>query len=135
VDELASALHRATTPDEEVVAPSFIAFQANRIQLMRFPENYGVIRAGEQAYLTHGFWAAREQFGQRNFFDLINETTAYWNDQFIHATEAGGPVNAVILDSPIQLLSLVDASSDALIARGFRASLRTEHFTLWLRTQ
>ncbi len=131
--EVASALREATGLNEEVVAPSFIAFEANRIQLTRFPENYGVIRAGEQEYLTHGFSAARQQFGRRGFYDLIKDTSAYQADQFESAVRVGGPVNAVILDSPLQWLPLVTATNDALLTRGFRAALKTTHYTLWLR--
>jgi hypothetical protein len=133
VAQLASALSRATAADEEVVAPSFIAFAANRIPRLRFPENYGVIREGERRYRAQGFWSAREDFGQRNFFDLINETSMYWNGQFINATAAGGPVNAVILDSDIQFIPLVNATDAALTERAFSPVLRTAHYTLWLR--
>lgn len=133
VRELADRLRAATRPAEEVVAPSFIAFEAQRLQRMRFPENYGVIREGEQRVLRDGFFDARATFGRRNFFDLINETSAYWNDQFIAATAPGGAVNAVILDSPIQFLPLVNATDDALTQSGFHAEMRTAHYTLWLR--
>lgn len=130
---LAGALRAGTKADEEVVAPSFIAFEANRLQRLRFPENYGVMREGMRRVLGEGYWAARETFGRRNFFELINETSSYWNQQFVAATDVGGAVNAVILDSPIQFIPLVNAAGDALSARGFRVALTTAHYTLWLR--
>jgi hypothetical protein len=134
VAEVAAALGRATAPGDEVVAPSFIAFEANRIQRLRFPENYGVMREGERLYRSVGFREARETFGRRDFFDLINQTSAYWNNQFMASTAVGGGVNAVILDSTIQFLPLVDATDDALTQRGFAPTLRTTHYTLWVRS-
>ena len=117
-----------------MIAPSFIAFEANRIQRVRYPENYGVMRRAEAQYLARGLRATRDDFGRRSFFDLINETSADWNDQIITGVAIGGPIHAVILDSPIQLLPLVNASSAALLDRGFRPVLTTEHYTFWLRS-
>jgi hypothetical protein len=50
------------------------------------------------------------------------------------STAVGGGVNAVILDSTIQFLPLVDATDDALTQRGFAPTLRTTHYTLWVRS-
>ena len=130
---LARALHDATTGREVVIAPSFICFEANRLQLVRYPENYGVIREAESLYRSDGFAAARARLGQEDFFDLISRTSSIWNDVVVRAIAIGGPVNAVILDSPIQLLPLVNASEAALAQRQFRAAVRTTHYTLWLR--
>jgi hypothetical protein len=130
---LARALHDATTDREEVIAPSFICFEAGRLQLVRYPENYGVIREAESLYRSEGFAAARVRLGQEDFFDLITRTSNIWNDVVVRAIAIGGPVNAVILDSPIQLLPLVNASEEALAQRQFRPAVRTAHYTLWLR--
>ena len=43
-------LRSATKPDDEVIAPSFIAFEANRRELIRFPETYGVYREARAEY-------------------------------------------------------------------------------------
>jgi hypothetical protein len=131
--QLAGALAAGSDPHAEVVAPSFIAFEANRLQAIRYPENIGVMTVGREQWRTEGFRVARETFGSRSFFDLIDETSHIWNDQFARAIAPGGPVNAVIPDAPVQLLPLVNASPDALAARGFHLSERTEHFSLWLR--
>jgi hypothetical protein len=130
---LAAGLASASDPQTEVVAPSFIAFEANRLQAIRYPENIGVMTAAHARWRADGLAAARREFGSRSFFDLIDQTSHIWNDQFARAIAAGGPVNAVIPDSPVQLLPLVNASPGALIARGFRLSARTAHFTLWVR--
>jgi hypothetical protein len=131
--ELASALKEATAPNEAVIAPSFIAFEANRLQAIRFPENLGVMQAGDDLRRSVGFWEARQRFGTRSFFDLINDTSSIWTQQVVRGIAPGGPVNAMIPDSPIQLLPLVNASPEALSARGFRVALHTDHFALWLR--
>jgi hypothetical protein len=130
---VAVGLRDGTGPADEVIAPSFIAFEANRLQAIRYPENYGVMKAGDELRRTAGFQVARERFGTRSFFDLINETSDIWNQEVIRAIAPGGRVHAVIPDSTIQLLPLVDASPAALSERGFNLALQTEHFTLWLR--
>ena len=130
---LARALREATNAREEVIAPSFIAFEANRLQLIRYPENYGVIREAESLYRAEGFDVARARLGQEDFFDLITRTSNIWNDEVVRGIAIGGPVNAVILDTPIQLLPLVNASEEALAQRQFRPAVRTTHYTLWLR--
>lgn len=133
VATLARALRAATQGRDEVIAPSFIAFEAGRLQLVRYPENYAVMREAEARYRTEGFAAARARLGEEDFFDLITRTSNTWNDLVVRGIAVGGPINAVILDSPIQLLPLVNASDEALVQRQFRAALRTEHYTLWLR--
>ena len=130
---LARALREATNAREEVIAPSFISFEANRLQLVRYPENYAVIREAESAYRAEGFDAARSRLGQEDFFDLITRTSSIWNALVIRGIAIGGPINAVILDSPIQLLPLVNASEEALAQRQFKPAVRTTHYTLWLR--
>ena len=133
LSDLATALAGATGKDEEVIAPSFIAFEANRLQAIRYPESYGVITAGQELVRSAGFPQARERFGTKGFFDLINETSSIWNDEVVRAIAPGGRVNAMIPDSSIQLLPLVNASPSALSDRGFRLALRTAHFALWVR--
>jgi hypothetical protein len=130
---LANALRAATSDREEVIAPSFICFEANRLQLVRYPENYAVMREAEASYRAEGFEAARARLGQEDFFDLITRTSHIWNERIVSGLAVGGPVNAVIVDSPIQLLPLVNASDEALAGRQFRPALQTAHYTLWIR--
>src|SRR5262249_3015351 len=131
--QVASAVGEATEAGDEVSAPSFIAFEACRLQAVRYPENIGVMKAGDALRQSVGFREARERFGAKSFFDLINETSDIWNQEVIRALAPGGRVNAMIPDSPIQLLPLVNASPAALSERGFHVAQQTEHFTLWLR--
>jgi hypothetical protein len=91
------------------------------------------MKSGQAALAAEGFWSARARLGTTSFFDLINETSALWNDLVVHGIARGGPVNAIIPDSTIQLLPLVNASPDALLARRFRVAVQTAHFSLWLR--
>jgi len=44
ISQLADALRAASKPDDEVIAPSFLCFEANRRELIRYPETYGVYR-------------------------------------------------------------------------------------------
>lgn len=133
LSDLAGALRDATTNDDEVIAPSFIAFEAGRLQAIRFPENAGVMQAGDELRRSVGFREARARLGTKSFFDLINETSDIWTRDVVHAIAPDGRVHAFVPDSPIQLLPLVNASPTALSDRGFHPSLQTEHFTLWVR--
>jgi hypothetical protein len=131
--QLSEGLQRTTPANAIVIAPMFVSFEANRVGLLRYPENVGVVRDGEAIVRTRGFAAARQELGRADFFELINSTSKYWVDLLTSSAAVGGPVNAIILDSPLQLLPLVDAPPDALTARGFEPALTTNHFVLWTR--
>ena len=133
VARLAAGLRDATAPGDEVIAPAFICFEANRRELIRYPEMYGVWREAESEYRRDGFRRARERLGRADFFKLIHDTAHFWTDPIKRAV-ADGSVKAVIIDSPIQVLPLVYLSDGFLSANGFHPAMRTENFTLWLRT-
>jgi hypothetical protein len=130
--QLADALRAATRPGDEVIAPSFLCFEANRRELIRYPETYGVYREAKAEFDRNGFFAARRRLGSADFFQLISDTRHYWTDQMRDAI-AGGKVSAVINDSPLQLLPLALVPEDFLVSNGFRPTLETDHFTLWTR--
>jgi len=132
IAQLATALRAASKPGDDVIAPSFLCFDANRRELIRYPETYGVYREGKAEYDRDGFFAARRNLGRADFFQLISDTRHYWTDQMRDAI-AGGKVSAVINDSPIQLFPLVLVPEDFLTANGFRPTLTTDHFTLWTK--
>jgi Dolichyl-phosphate-mannose-protein mannosyltransferase len=133
ISQVADALRAASKPDDDVIAPSFICFEANRRELIRYPETYGVYREAKAEYERDGFFAARRRMGTADFFELITDTRHYWTDQMREAI-ASGKVSAVINDSPIQLLPLVLVPEDFLSSNGFRPTLTTDHFTLWTKT-
>ena len=58
IPQLADALRAASKPDDDVIAPSFICFEANRRELIRYPETYGVYREAKAEYERDGFFAA-----------------------------------------------------------------------------
>jgi hypothetical protein len=133
LSQLATALADTTGPSEEVIAPSFIAFEANRLQAVRYPENYGVMTFGYRSWRSDGFSGARARLAGKSFFDLIDETAGIWTAELTRAIDRGGRVNAVVPDSPIQLLPLVNAPPAALSARDFHLALQSAHFSLWIR--
>ena len=133
ISQVADSLRAASRPDDDVIAPSFICFEANRRELIRYPETYGVYREAKAEYERDGFFAARRRMGTADFFQLISDTRHYWTDQMREAI-ASGKVSAVISDSPIQLLPLVLVPDEFLSSNGFRPTLITDHFTLWTRT-
>jgi len=133
VSRLADALRAVSKPTDDVIAPSFICFEANRRELIRYPETYGVYREAKAEYDRDGFFAARRHMGTADFYQLISDTRHYWTDE-MRAAIASGKVSAVISDSPIQLLPLVLVPDDFLTSNGFRPALITDHFTLWTRT-
>ena len=126
-------MRAASKPDDDVIAPSFICFEANRRELIRYPETYGVYREAKAEYDRDGFFAARRRMGAADFFQLISDTRHFWTDEMRDAI-ASGKVSAVINDSPIQLFPLVLVPEDFLSSNGFRPTLTTDHFTLWTRT-
>ncbi len=132
VDRLAEGLRRASTPADEVIAPSFLCFEAGRRELIRFPETYGVYREAKAEYERTGFDAARRKLGRADFFQLIADTAHIWTDQMRDAI-ARGKVPAVINDSRIQMFPLVYIPDDFMIEHGYRPVLTTEHFRLWQR--
>ena len=131
VAELAAAIDRASAPGDEIIAPSFLCFEANRIELIRFPETYGVYREARTEFAKDGFVAARRRLGNADFFGLIASTSHYWTAE-IHDAVAAHRVPVVISDSPLQLLPLVDVPPEFLASSGYRPLLRTEHFTVWV---
>jgi Dolichyl-phosphate-mannose-protein mannosyltransferase len=133
ISKVADALRAASKPTDDVIAPSFICFEANRRELIRYPETYGVYREAKAEYDRDGFFAARHRMGATDFFQLISDTRHYWTDE-MRAAIASGKVSAVISDSPIQLFPLVLVPEDFLTSNGFRPTLITDHFTLWTRT-
>lgn len=139
VSRLGVALHDASRPDENVLAPAFLCFQANRRELIRFPETYGVLLEAELEYHRDGFWTARDRLGHENFFKLIADTSHFWRDQIIRSLQ-DGKLNVIIPDSPIQLLPLVVPPvmlpadfSQMLVDNHFTPALETDAFILWQR--
>ena len=133
ISQLAAALRAASKPDDQVIAPSFVCFEANRRELIRYPETYGAYREAKEEYERDGFFAARRRMGTADFFQLISDTRHFWTDEMRDAI-ASGKVSAVINDSPIQLLPLALVPEDFLSSNGFHPTLTTDHFTLWTRT-
>jgi hypothetical protein len=133
ISQLADALRAASKPGEDVIAPSFLCFEAGRRELIRYPETYGVYREAKAEYDRDGFFAARHRLGAADFFQLISDTRHFWTEQMRDAI-ASGKVSAVISDSPIQLLPLVLVPEGFLSSNGFRVVLTTDHFRLWSRT-
>ena len=74
--------------------------------MIRFPETYGVLREAEEEYDRDGFTAARVHLGHENFFKLIADSAHFWRDPIIKSIR-DGKLNAIVPDSPIQLLPLV----------------------------
>jgi hypothetical protein len=132
ISQLADALRIASKPDDDVIAPSFVCFEAGRRELIRYPETYGVYREAKAEFDRDGFFAARRRLGKIDFFQLITETRHFWTDRMRDAI-ASGKVSAVISDSPIQLSPFVFIPDDFLSQSSFRPVLTTEHFTLWKR--
>ncbi|HYA35433.1 MAG TPA: hypothetical protein VEF03_07430, partial [Candidatus Binataceae bacterium] len=136
VSAIGAALAESSRAGDDVIAPSFICFEANRREFVRFPETYGVWRYARDLYDKQGFAAARRATASKGFFELIIETAHYWRDD-MESSIRSGKVSAIILDSPIQLLPLVipqrlgpdfeETMSDA----GLRPAGRTDNFVLW----
>ncbi len=130
IAQIADAVRHASGPTDSIVAPSFICFEANRPELIRYPELYGVDREAETDYERDGFFAARKHLGGEDFFSLIADTAHFWTDPIRDAVTKQ-KVKVVISDSPFQLLPLVLVPAQMLEDSGYRPVLRTAHYTVW----
>ena len=133
IAQLAAAIRNFSRPGDDVIAPAFLSFEANRRELIRYPETYGVYREAKTEYQRDGFWAARRRMGHEDFFRLIATTAHFWTDE-MRAAIIAGKVPVVINDSPVQLLPLVSIPDEFLAANGYRAVLETDHYRVWQRT-
>jgi hypothetical protein len=132
ISQLADALRAASKPGDEVIAPSFICFEAERKELIRYPETYGVYREAKAELERDGFFAARRRLGEADFYRLIADTRHFWTDEIRDAI-VSRKVPAVISDSPVQLSPFVFVAGDFLAANGYRVVVTTEHFEVWVR--
>jgi hypothetical protein len=132
IAQLAEALRIASKPDDDVIAPSFICFEAERKELIRYPETYGVYREAKAEFERDGFFGARRRMGEIDFYKLIADTRHFWNEEIRDAIVAG-KVPAVISDSPVQLSPFVFIPDEFLAANGYRVVVTTEHFEVWVR--
>jgi len=130
MEQVAKAVRDASAPGDNVVAPSFICFEANRPELIRYPETYGVYREAEAEYERFGFIAARARLGSADFFGLIEQTAGYWTSQITDAVKLHR-AKVVVSDSRIQLLPLVSVPQEMLVQNSYRPVLRTEHYVVW----
>ncbi len=130
IARIATAIRNGSAPGENVIAPSFLCFQANRPELIRFPETYGVYRNARAEVEKYGFFKAREMLDREDFFNLIVKTSGYWTTQIKQAVTRG-TVRVVVPDSPIQLLPLVFVPPEVLAKSGYRPVLETQYFIVW----
>src|SRR5260370_20360120 len=130
ISQLADALRIASKPDDDVIAPSLVCFEAERKELIRYPETYGVYREAKAEFERDGFFAARRHMGEIDFTRLIVDTRHFWTQQIRDAI-VSGKVPAVICDSPVQLFPFVFIPDEFLAQNGYRPVLTTENFSLW----
>ena len=81
ISQLADALRAVSHPGDDVIAPSFVCFEAGRRELIRYPETYGVYREAKAEYDRDGFFAARRRLGAADFYQLITDTRHFWTEQ------------------------------------------------------
>jgi Dolichyl-phosphate-mannose-protein mannosyltransferase len=134
---LARAIRKASAPGDRIIAPAFLCFEANRRELIRYPETYGVWREAEAEYEHDGFFRARRMLGSEDFYGLIIRSAHYWGDQMNDAI-AKGTVPVVIADSTFQMMAiarypLANLSPDFLLDHGYFPALRTQHYVMWRR--
>jgi hypothetical protein len=137
ISAVAETIRSSAPAGEPIIAPAFLAFEANRPLLIAFPETYGVYRQAKESWHEQGFLRARDLLGRADFFDLIGSTAHWWTDQ-MKAAILDHRVNVVVPDSQLQTLALVRAplapvGDSFLRTNGFSPAIRTEHYTVWTR--
>lgn len=136
---ISGAIRGASTPEEPIIAPPFLCFEANRRTFIAYPETYGVYRAARRAVARDGFAAARAFLGKLDFAQLIDVTSPAWVDEMTLAI-ADGRVNLVVYDEPLLLRPyvappLMPEAEQFLSPLGFVPLLRTRHCTVWVRAK
>jgi hypothetical protein len=135
IDRVASFVRAHTTPGEPVATPPILAFQANRPELVVYPELAGTIMTLEREVAAKGIVGALRttDVGQAMFWDEVSASRDVWLPT-LAAAVAQQRVGAVINFSPADLfpVPLIDVPDAPLRAAGYSPRMVTEHYVVWV---
>lgn len=135
IDRAASFVRTHTSPGEPVAMPPILAFQANRPELVVYPELAGTIMTLEREVKEKGILNALRttEVGQAMFWDEVNASREVWLPTLATAI-THRQVGAVINFSPADLfpVPLIDVPDAPLRASGYSPALVTEHYVVWI---
>jgi len=128
---------RAHSQSSDVVAtPPIIAFQANRRELIPYPEIAGVVERMTASVRERGYIATLGDAGLRygSFWDSVEASRVRVAARIATAVEQRVP--AVIIDDTdddLMPARFVDLTADRLRANGYRLESVSTHYEVWLR--
>jgi hypothetical protein len=134
IDRVAAYVRSKTAPGALVAMPPILAFQANRPELITYPELAGTMMTLGREVKAKGFATTLKtsEVGQRMFWDEVAASRDVWLPDLAEAIQARR-LGAVINFSPADLfpVPLIDVPDQALRAAGYVPGLVTEHYTVW----
>ncbi|HVB39052.1 MAG TPA: glycosyltransferase family 39 protein [Vicinamibacterales bacterium] len=135
IDRVAAFVRAHTRPDETVAVPPIIAFQANRPELVVYPELAGTMIQLQREVAAHGWVQTWRQsnIGRQMFWDEVAASRDAWLPMLADAIQRH-TVGAVINFSPDDLfpVPLIDVPDDTLRHFGYAPDLTTTHYEVWI---
>ncbi len=135
IDRVAAFVRARTRPGELVAVPPIIAFQANRPEVVVYPELAGTMMQLEQEAAAHGWVQTWRQsaIGRRMFWDEVAASRDAWLPRLAGAIQRH-TAGAVINFSPDDLfpIPLIDVPDATLRQYGYVPGLTTTHYEVWI---
>ncbi|MDE3155398.1 MAG: glycosyltransferase family 39 protein [Acidobacteriota bacterium] len=135
IDQVAAFIRARTSPGERVAVPPILAFQANRPELVVYPELAGTMMQ-LQAQVTAQGWLRtwrQSDIGKKMFWDEVAASRDAWLPMLARAIEQH-TVGAVVDFSPDDLfpVPLIDVPAPTLRQYGYTPGLATTHYQVWV---
>jgi len=134
IDRIAAFIRARTTPAQRVAVPPIIAFEANRPELVVYPELAGTMMEIERDVTKRGVWwtLRRSGIGRDVFWNEVASSREVWQPRLLAAIRQHR-IGAVVDSSPADLfpVPLIDVPDAALREAGYAPTLTTQHYTVW----
>jgi hypothetical protein len=134
IAELAEVVRSHSAPSDPIAVPPIIAFEANRLELVTYPELAGMLRALEEETARVGYWPilmGRSRLRGQDFWDAVAESRRLWLPQLADAISSRRtPV--VINSSPADLfpVPLIDVPEETLQRYGYTRVHATANYAV-----
>jgi hypothetical protein len=136
IETAASYVRNHSAPDDAVATPPIVALEANRREVVPYPEIAGEIQAIADAVRREGYVKALGDptLGRGTFWESVEESGRLIAPRLADAIRRREPA-IVINDSPDDLMPVqfVDIPPEDLKAAGYALESVTPHYEIWLR--
>lgn len=130
IGEVARAVRAHSEQDRRVIAPPYVAVQANRMKLVHYREVAGPVTLITEAMRAGTLGELRQRLRDRDFFAALFDASRTVGKRLEEAVE-GRTVPVVVPDSRAALISETRVRESFLEASGYRLVLTTEHYGVW----